>query len=173
VISADTSLNLPDFRAAERTFQLLTQVAGRSGRGEKEGEVIIQTYRPEDYSIEAAARQDYEEFYRQEIATRAELNYPPFSQLTNVIVTAETEDKAIAVCQRLSDEIRPRAGEAGLELLGPAPAPMTKLRGRYRWHLLLRGPHALSQPLLRDVLAEIGESPAASITVDVDPVSLM
>ena len=173
VISADTSLNLPDFRAAERTFQLLTQVAGRSGRGEKEGEVIIQTYRPEDYSIEAAARQDYEGFYQHEIATRAELNYPPFSQLTNVVVTAAEEEKAIAQCQRLSDELRARVAEAGLELLGPAPAPMTKLRGRYRWHLLLRGPHGAAQPILRDALAGFGESPAASITVDVDPTSLM
>ena len=106
VISADTSLNLPDFRAAERTFQLLTQVSGRAGRGEKEGDVIVQTYRPEDGSIRAAARHDYEGFYRAEIEARRELGYPPFSQLVNLVVSAESDEEASARAQAIADAIR-------------------------------------------------------------------
>jgi primosomal protein N' (replication factor Y) len=172
VISADTALNLPDFRAAERTFQLLTQVSGRSGRGEKEGEVVIQTFRPDHYSVAAAARQDYEEFYRQEIETRRELNYPPFSQLANLVVSGEDEGEVQRRAEKLAEEIRARAAE-GLEVLGPAAAPIARLRGKHRWHLLVRARPGELSPRLRAALAGLGDWAATGVTVDVDPVSLM
>jgi primosomal protein N' (replication factor Y) len=171
VISADTALNLPDFRAGERTFQLLTQVAGRSGRGEKEGEVIIQTYRPDHYAIVAAAQQDYEAFYRQEIAMREELNYPPFSQVANIVVVSVNQAEAERRAIQVAAEIRAQAPD--LEVLGPAPAPQAKLRGRHRWQLLLRGPHGTLQPALRAALANLPAWTGGNMVVDVDPVSLM
>jgi primosomal protein N' (replication factor Y) len=172
VVSADTSLNLPDFRAAERTFQLLTQVSGRSGRGEKEGEVVVQTFRPNHYSVVAAAQQDYEAFYRREIEARRELDYPPFSRLANLIVSSEREDQARERAQWLADHIRSQAGPR-LNVLGPAAAPISKLRGRYRWHLVVRASGEELQAALREALSDVGDSAEAGLTVDVDPVSLM
>lgn len=172
VISADTALNLPDFRAAERTFQLLTQVSGRSGRGDKPGEVVVQTFRPDHYSIIAAARQDYEDFYRGEIEGRRELRYPPFSHLANLVVTAPTEGDAMSRAERIADAIRDTAPEA-LEVLGPAAAPIAKLRGKHRWHLLVRARPGELQPALRAALARLGDWSSLGLTVDIDPVSLM
>ena len=173
VVSADTSLNLPDFRSAERTFQLLTQVSGRSGRGEKKGEVIVQSFRPDHYSVLSAARQDYEEFYRQEIETRRELNYPPFSQLANLVVASEDEGEAQRRAEKLAEELRRRGAARGLEVLGPAAAPIARLKGRHRWHVLVRGrPGALQEPL-REAVAALGEAATRGLAVDVDPVSLM
>lgn len=173
VISADTSLNLPDFRAAERTFQLLTQVSGRCGRGEKEGDVIVQTYQPDHYSIEAAAKHDYETFYAREVEGRQELNYPPVSHLINVVVSGEKEAEVASSAQRLAEEIRRRAAGTQLELLGPAEAPIPKLRGRYRWHVIVRGQRGEGQEVLREMLAGISDWTGVSVAVDVDPVSLM
>ncbi len=175
VISADTSLNLPDFRAAERTFQLLTQVSGRAGRGEKEGEVIIQTYRPDDGSIKAAAEHDYKGFYCAEIEARRELGYPPFSQLINLVVSAETDEDASNRAQTIAESIR--AGSAGLSpaisVLGPAPAPLAKLRRKYRWHILVKGPKNEVRAVVKQALAGMTEREKAGLVVDVDPVSLM
>jgi primosomal protein N' (replication factor Y) len=171
VISADTSLNVPDFRAAERTFQLLTQVSGRSGRGDKPGEVVVQTFQPDHYSVIAASRQDYEGFYRGEVETRRELNYPPFSQIANLVATASTETDAQARAERIAGAIREHA--AGLDVLGPAAAPIAKLRGKHRWHLLVRASPGALQSSLRAALSTLGDLPALGLTVDVDPVSLM
>ncbi len=173
VISADTALNLPDFRAAERTFQLLTQVSGRSGRGEKPGEVIIQTYRPEHYSIQAAAQQDYEAFYHQETEARRELGYPPFSQLINIVVSAERESVAQARAERLAEAMRRGAAERPVQVLGPAPAAIPRLRRQHRWHLLVRGSPGLPQAVVREALTGLREWGKAGLVVDVDPVSLM
>jgi len=181
VVSADTSLNLPDFRAAERTFQLLTQVSGRSGRGEKEGEVVVQTFRPDHYSVSAAAQQDYEAFYRREIAVRQELDYPPFTQLANLVVSAEQEQQARERAEWLAERIRQLIGRpcpqvigAGrLDVLGPAPAPIPKLRGKHRWHLVVRAPRGELQGVLRKALSGAGDWAGASVAVDVDPTSLM
>jgi primosomal protein N' (replication factor Y) len=173
VISADTGLNLPDFRAAERTFQLLTQVAGRSGRGERPGEVIIQTYRPDHYAIQAAARQDYEGFYQQEIALREELSYPPYSQLANLVFLSLDQAQAERRAHRVAAELRQSRGPLPLEVLGPAPAPLAKLRGRHRWHLLVKGSQGALQPALRTALAALPAWPEGSLVLDVDPVSLM
>jgi len=171
VISADRSLNLPDFRAAERTFQLLTQVAGRSGRGEKPGEVMIQTYQPEHYSIQAAAEQDYEAFYRQEIEVRRELGYPPFSQLVSITVSSPKAVEAAGRAQQVAEQIRAAGQE--VEVLGPAEAPLPRLRGRHRWHVLVRAEPGAAQEALRDMVAGWRTWRAGSITVDVDPFSFM
>jgi len=173
VISADTSLNLPDFRAAERTFQLLTQVSGRSGRGQKEGEVIVQTYRPEDYSIQAASQHDYETFYRQEIEARRELNYPPLSRLVNLVVSAEREEETSRLAGSLADALRRRVEGSGVEILGPAPAPLARLRRRHRWHVVARGKQGEVVTVVRDAVGSLGEVEPGFLVVDVDPVSLM
>jgi len=167
VVSADTSLNLPDFRAGERTFQLLSQVAGRAGRGTLGGQVIIQTYSPEHYAIQAAAKHDYALFYEQEIAYRRQLRNPPFTRLV-CLVYSHTND---AICQREAERMkrlliveRDSRGIADLSLIGPAPAFIHRLRGRFRWQLVLRG----SEPS-----AFVSQIPVPlGWTVDVDPVGL-
>ena len=173
VISADTSLNLPDFRAAERTFQLLTQVSGRSGRGEKEGEVFIQTYRPDDYSIQAAAEQDYEAFYRREMEARRELNYPPYSQLVNLVISGEDERDVVRRAELLAGAFAGLAESGQVEVLGPAPAPIARLRRRHRWHLLVRGGRGEVQGAVSAALESLSERETEGLAVDVDPVSLM
>ena len=168
VVSADTGLNLPDFRAGERTFQLLSQVAGRAGRGTLGGQVIIQTYSPEHYAIKTAAKHDYASFYDREIAYRRQLHNPPFTRLA-CLTYSHTND---ALCQReaermkrlLIEEIDSR-GIADLSLVGPAPAFIHKLRGRFRWQLILRG----SEPS-----AFLSQIPIPQgWTVDIDPVGLV
>ncbi len=167
VVNADTAINLPDFRAGERTFQLLSQVSGRAGRGTLKGRVIIQTYCPEHYAIKAVASHDYAGFYAQEIAYRQELHYPPFSKLVS-LTFSHTSD---AFCQREAEKLRQKLtqeleakGIADLSLIGPAPAFIHRLRGRYRWQLILRG----AEPSV--LLSQI-EIPRGWI-IDVDPVGL-
>ena len=142
VINADTGLNLPDFRAGERTFQLLSQVAGRAGRGPRGGEVILQTYSPEHYAVQAAAAHDYGLFYQKEIVYRRQLGYPPFAQLASLVFTHANEERCRAEAERLKRELLTDVqakGIAGLTIIGPAPAFAHRLRGRYRWQLVLRG----------------------------------
>ena len=168
VVSADTGLNLPDFRAGERTFQLLTQVAGRAGRGPLGGQVIIQTYSPEHYAIQAAAKHDYALFYDKEIAYRRQLHNPPFTRLA-ILVYTHTND---ALCQReaarmkrLLIEARDSRGVADLNLIGPAPAFIHRLRGRFRWQLILRG---------SGLSAFLSSIPIPrGWTIDIDPVGLV
>ena len=167
VVIADTGLNLPDFRAGERTFQLLCQVAGRAGRGILGGKVIIQTYNPEHYSIQAAANYDYTAFYNREIDYRRQLRNPPFSQLA-CLTYSHTND---AVCQRETERLKrllvqeiDSRGIADLSLIGPAPAFVRRLRGRYRWQIILRG---------SDPSALLSELPIPQgWAVDIDPVGL-
>jgi primosomal protein N' (replication factor Y) len=168
VVNADTSLNLPDFRAGERTFQLLSQVAGRAGRGPSAGRVIIQTFSPDNYAIRAAAAHDYLSFYEQEIRFRKELNNPPFSQLARLLFTHMND----AVCQReaekmkkvLVEEIAVR-GVGGIFIIGPAPAFIHRLRSRFRWQIMLRG-SGLSAFLT-------GLSLSNGWSVDIDPMSVI
>jgi len=167
VINADTALHLPDFRAGERTFQLLSQVAGRAGRGPLGGQVIIQTFSPEHYAIQAAAKHDYALFYNREIEFRRQLHNPPFSQLASLTYT-HSNDKT---CQRETEKMRrliigerDARGIADLSLIGPAPAFIHRLRGRFRWQLILRGSN------LSDFLSSI-DIPRGW-TVDIDPVGL-
>ena len=168
VILADIGLNLPDFRSGERTFQLLCQVAGRAGRGSSPGRVIIQSYNPDHYAVEAAAAQDYDLFYDQEIRFRHQQGNPPFSRLVHMTYRHTNSD----VCQReaesLGRTLRRRASALGLtdvEIVGPAPAYHERIRGRYRWHVTLRGWN------LHDYLADL--TIPQGWTLDVDPVTVL
>lgn len=174
VVAADVSLNMPDFRAAERTFQLLTQVAGRAGRGSEPGTVFIQTYHPEHYAITAASKHDFDTFYAQELAHRRDAGYPPFSHLANIICTSALAEVAYTQCEMLANEIRTKVEADELDVLGPAPAPLAKLKDQYRFHVLLRAyaPGVIQRILgsMQDKLAPHGK---IHIDVDIDPVSLM
>jgi len=175
VVSADSSLSLPDFRAAERTFQLLTQVAGRAGRGELPGRVLIQTFYPEHYAIQGAVKQDYPAFYERETQFRRVMAYPPFTSLANVIVRDKDLEKAIRWSRQLSEYFSPHDGK-GLRILGPAAAPIAKLKKDHRFQFLLKSP---KRSLLARVLGgamtylELKEIPETSVLVDMDPLSLM
>ncbi len=168
VINADTGLNFPDFRSSERTFQLLCQVAGRAGRGAKAGKVIIQTYSPDNYTIEAAARHDYLGFYGQEIEYRRRYSYPPFSQLVRLVYGHASEES----CRREAERVhrlllgeRTRKGMVDFDIIGPVPAFALRVRGKYRWQMLLRGrdpARALSQLAL-----------PRGWTIDVDPLGIV
>lgn len=138
IIAADTVLNLPDFRAPERTFQLITQVSGRAGRGGIAGNVIAQTYDPDHYSIIYAARQDYEGFFKKEIDIRKRLNNPPFSDIIYVVLYSENESELIHVCSRLKESLQ-RFKNHDSEMLGPAPCHVSKIKKCYRWHLSFKG----------------------------------
>ena len=139
VVSADISLNIPDFRSAERTFQLITQAAGRAGRGEEPGKVIIQTYTPDHYSILMASEHNYEGFYEQEIQLRKQLGYPPFSDLIQIVLSSEKEDEARIQCQRAKEQFLEMVGEKeATYVLGPQVAPMNKVNGQYRYQLLIK-----------------------------------
>ena len=168
VVSADTSLNLPDFRAGERTFQLLTQVAGRAGRSILGGKVIVQTYNPEHYAIVAASTHDYRAFYEREIAFRREQNYPPFSRLIRLLYVNANEKHAQEESARLHRALTTRIAQRGLpaiDLIGPAPAFFHRVRGEYRYQIIVRG--AEPRVLLEDIALPLGWR------VDVDPVSLL
>jgi primosomal protein N' (replication factor Y) (superfamily II helicase) len=175
VISADSSLSLPDFRAAERTFQLLTQVAGRAGRGELPGRVLIQTYYPEHYAIQDAVKQDYPAFYERETRFRRAMAYPPFTSLANVIVRDTDLERAIRWSRQLSDYFSPHDGK-GLRILGPAAAPLAKLKREHRFQFLLK---SSKRSLLAKILGgamnylELKDIPQTAVLVDMDPLSLM
>lgn len=171
VVSADVSLNIPDFRASERTFNLLTQVAGRAGRGEDGGEVIVQTYAPEHYAIATAAKHDYEKFYQEEIVARKELLYPPFTNLVKVTVRARGPEAAEKAALVLADEIRREAGEVMVG--GPAPAPMARLRGYYRYNIILKHQDRVVMcDLLKKVLRAHRRPHGVYVAVDVDPIAM-
>ncbi|GAB2702313.1 primosomal protein N' [Paenibacillus thermoaerophilus] len=138
VVTADTMLNIPDFRSAERSFQLLTQVAGRAGRHEWPGEVIIQTYTPEHYAVRAAAMHDYEGFAAQELQSRRLNRYPPYAKLALVSMSHETPATLLRIGERLAALIRERAGAAPLELMGPVASPIPRIKDRYRFQILLK-----------------------------------
>ena len=175
VISADSSLHLPDFRAAERTFQLLTQVAGRAGRGELPGRVLIQTYYPEHYAIQDAVRQDYASFFEREMHFRRMMQYPPFTSLANVIVRDTNLEKAILWSRRLSEYFSPHDGK-GARILGPATAPLARLKKEHRFQFLLKSPRRSTLTrLLSGALAycDAREIPQTAVLVDMDPLSLL
>ena len=168
VVSADTSLNLPDFRAGERTFQLLTQVAGRAGRSILGGKAIVQTYNPDHYAIAAAAAHDYRAFYEREIAFRREQGYPPFNRLIRMLYSHANHPRAQAEAARMHDALTRRLAQRGLpslDLIGPAPSFFQRVRGGYRYQIILRGrdPHTL----IAELALPLGWR------VDVDPVSVL
>jgi primosomal protein N' (replication factor Y) len=175
VISADSSLTMPDFRAAERTFQLMTQVAGRAGRGELPGRVLIQTFYPEHYAIQDAIKQDYVAFYERELHYRQVMAYPPFTSLANIIVRDSNLEKAITWSRELSQYLAPHNGD-GMRVLGPASAPLAKLKSEYRFQFLLKSKRkAQLTKLLAGALAyrDKKEIPQAAVLVDMDPLQLL
>ena len=161
VVLADIGLYAPDFRSSERAFQVLEQVAGRAGRGPRGGRVIVQTYRPTHPALQALAHHDYEALYRQEIALRQTLRYPPFGELVRITVSHPNFRAAQALATSLSSRLRQRALGRPLDVLGPAPAHPFRLRGRYRWHITIKG----EEP--NTILADL--PPSQGWTVDVDP----
>ena len=171
VVSADVGLGLADFRASERTFQLLTQVAGRAGRGEQPGEAIVQTLYPNHYSIQLACRQDYPAFYERELQFRRAMKYPPIVSLVNTVVRSRTFAGAMDDAADVVDKVRESDGQ--LRVLGPAPAPLGKLRGEYRAQLLIKG---TNRKRIRERLqAALAARPDLQkrIVVDVDPISVL
>ena len=173
VISADVGLGLADFRASERTFQLLTQVAGRAGRGEQPGQAIVQTLYPAHYSVQLACRQDYAAFYDRELHFRRTMRYPPLLSIVNVIVRSRTVAGAMDDAADIAQRLRQAASDRGFRVLGPAPAPLGKLRGEYRAQLLIKGTNRRRmREALQSVLAERPEL-ARRTVVDVDPLSVL
>jgi primosomal protein N' (replication factor Y) (superfamily II helicase) len=175
VVSADSSLSLPDFRAAERTFQLLTQVAGRAGRGELPGRVLIQTYYPEHYAIQDAVQQDYAAFFERELHFRRMMAYPPFTSLANVIVRDASLEKAIRWSRQLSEYFSPQDGKEA-RILGPAAAPLARLKKEHRFQFLLKSPkRSVLTRLLSGAMAycDAKEIPQTAVLVDMDPLSLL
>ena len=173
VVSADVGLGLADFRAAERTFQLLTQVAGRAGRGERTGEAIVQTLYPEHYSIQLACRQDYRAFFERELAFRRGMRYPPMVALINTIVRGRTFEEAMQTAAEIVRRLEPATATAGVIVLGPAPAPLVRLRGEHRVQFLLKSTRrADMRRALETVLAGMPQV-RRRVTVDVDPLTVL
>lgn len=177
VINADTAMNVPDFRAAERSFQLLTQVAGRAGRGSRPGEVLVQTFDPDNESIAQAAQHDYLGFYFHEIAQRRDLRYPPFACLANIVAADESEERAIASAESAARELHAAISEGSCpdaQVLGPVACPLARLRGRYRWHVLLRcddKPGLLA--LLKKAMDRLPAGDRRALSLDIDPLTML
>jgi primosomal protein N' (replication factor Y) (superfamily II helicase) len=176
VLAADSALSTPDFRAGERTFQLLTQVAGRAGRGDGEGRVLVQTYNPEHPAIACAKGHDYAAFVASELTARQELGYPPVGRLVALRLDGSDEGEVRHLAERVGVEAAPWARAVGIELLGPAEAPLAKLKGRARWQLWAKGgDRAVLRAFVRRVLQLVDGmgKPSVRVTVDVDPISTM
>jgi primosomal protein N' (replication factor Y) len=175
VVGADMALSLPDFRSAERTFQLLTQVAGRAGRGQSPGKVVLQTYFPDHYAVQFAARHDFTGFYDKELQFRAWMHYPPYNAIANVLIRSEKLDEALTWSGELGRWFEKTRHE-GIRVLGPAAAPIVRLKRDYRYHFILKSPsREKMNALLRAMLAEAAarQIPRTQVIVDVDAVWLM
>ena len=174
VVSADVGLGMPDFRAGERTFQLLTQVAGRAGRGNLPGIVLIQTINPDHYAIRMAAAHDYRAFYEKELNFRRMMAYPPFSAMANILVRAEKQEQAMRMSTELGHHIAPAPEK--MRIMGPAEAPVPRLKAEYRYQFLIKSASrkALNELLQRArAFAEKNKWGATALVIDVDPLTLM
>lgn len=173
VVNADVSLHLPDFRAEERTFQLLAQVIGRTGRGKKPSKVIVQTWNPEREVIRLAVEENYQSFYEKELIIRKALSYPPFVELTRVVVVSKDEKSAASIAEEVCSKLKDVIGD-GETLIGPSPAPIQKIRGEHRFHLILKSTKPLSKQT-REMLRLLTSKRIKStkILVDVEPSTLM
>jgi primosomal protein N' (replication factor Y) (superfamily II helicase) len=174
VVSADVGLGLPDFRAAERTFQLLTQVAGRAGRGSLPGIVLIQTINPDHYAVRMAAAQDYQTFYEKELQFRRMMHYPPFSAMANILVRAEQREQALRLSTELGHFLMPAPER--IKILGPAEAPVPRLKNEYRYQFLIKAASrkALNELLRRaQAFARERKWAATALVIDVDPLTLL
>jgi primosomal protein N' (replication factor Y) len=173
IVNADTGLHSPDFRAGERTFQLLTQVAGRAGRGETEGEVIIQTYSPASPSIQHARHHDFAGFYEQEVSFREAFGHPPFQRLLLVRIRGESEEQTRFSAEALAGAFR-AASPADVSVSVAAPAPIERSHGQYRYHVTLKGVSGLRLASLYREVSPTVSLPTGIVAVpDVDPASLM
>ena len=169
ILNAEQALDLPDFRSAERTFQIITQVAGRAGRGQRRGKVIVQTWAPGNYAVLTALKGDADTFYSTELSFRKELGYPPFKRLGRILIDGISEEKVIREALRIAEEL-PRV--KGLKILGPSPAPIQRIRNRYRWHIMvLAGSHGRLLQTLSGATAV--QPPGVRVTARVDPVQLL
>ncbi len=169
VLLADQILNFPDFRSAERTFQLVTQMAGRSGRGDRESTVLIQTFIPDHYSIVYGANQDYESFFEEEIKRRRKFDYPPFSKMARLLFVGKRREKVVAISTKLAEEIKNTRGD--ITVIGPTPLLVEKVEGKYRWAVFLK---AKKSRVLRDVMKTIPSSISdVRIHKDMDPYELI
>lgn len=176
ILCADLGLQLPDFRAAERTFQVLVQVAGRAGRGMQPGEVLVQTYHPDHYTIRYARAHDVAGFYREELAQRQQGPYPPFCRLIVLRVRGRSEEGVIQHAREIAGRLGKKADAvAGIQVLGPSPCPIERLRGQWRWQILLRGPsHRAMAQLLAAVLPTFPPSSGSiRLDIDVDPLQML
>jgi primosomal protein N' (replication factor Y) len=177
VVSADAMLNMPDFRAAERTFQALMQVAGRGGRSDSPGKVVIQTFNPDHYAVKCAKFNDYEGFYNQEMLLRTGLAYPPLSRLVNIHISSTSRERGIEGINRIGKTARDLVVALGLtgkvELLGPAEAPIARIKGRHRWQFILKGRSIRELNRLTRRILEKEKQSGLMIKCDVDPVSFM
>ena len=175
VIAADTTLNMPDFRAGEKTFQQLTQVAGRGGRGDSPGRVIIQTFNPQHYALKYVKNHDYKSFYAEEIAFRQALNYPPFSRIINLRLSATKKETLLEYARQTAEAAKKLnvRYENTVEIIGPAESPLAKIKGRYRYQMLLKSAKAnVLHQFAQELLSKIGKS-TVKVTVDVDPENFM
>ncbi|MEZ5293936.1 MAG: primosomal protein N' [Vicinamibacterales bacterium] len=173
VVSADVGLGVPDFRAAERTFQLITQVVGRAGRGDRPGEAFVQTVFPSHYAVRCGCAQDYDTFVKKELEYRTALRYPPVTAMANVVVRGSTLERALDAARVLARDVAARLAERPVALLGPAPAPLTRLRGEHRAQFFLKGgDRRAMNAALRDALTA-HPSLARRTVVDIDPVSML
>jgi len=177
VVLADLALNLPDFRSAERTFQLLTQVAGRAGRGDRPGRVIIQTYAPNHYSIRAARDQDYARFIRRELQLRREMEYPPFARLAMVRIEGEEPRAVGRIAQAAASALIRAAGPDDVRVLGPAPAPIERIKRRHRWQVMVKSralkPMRAALSAMRADTGPLASSEQVYLMVDIDPVRML
>lgn len=174
IVNADTGLLLPDFRSAERTFQLLTQMAGRTGRGKELGKVFIQTYSANHYAIQFASKHDYFGFFNEELERRKAHHYPPFARLINIMFRGKKELAVQEQANECRKIIKSHLNHSGLELIGPAPLPIYRLRGHFRWHLMLRGhDNGSIHSVLREALESLKRKAGVFQAIDVDPVVIL
>ncbi len=176
VINGDTALSLPDFRASERTFQLITQVAGRAGRGDKPGRVVLQTFMPDDPTIQAAMRQDFVSFAKKELAARREVGLPPFSRMVRIVARDQDQEKLTNLCEKLAAELTTATASLGdqVQIKGPMPCAIGRIAGYYRNQIVLQANRAdRLQQVLADLRTKGQFAKAERIAVDVDPVSLL
>jgi len=176
VIAADSSLNIEDFRAAERTFQILTQVAGRAGREEEQGNVIIQTYNPDAYSIEYAKQQDYDKFYDTEILLRKQLKYPPFCDIIQIGFSAENEQDVISTCKKMHEFIKQKIKQENVPIIlyNPVPSPIDKIKNRIRWRMIIKckfGNNIIE--LINEALKQIKTNEKVRVIVELNPTNML
>ncbi|MEK7813139.1 MAG: primosomal protein N' [Candidatus Desantisbacteria bacterium] len=180
VVSSDIGLNIPDFRSCEKTFSLLTQVAGRAGRGQIQGEVIIQTYSPQHYSIQAAINHNYQEFYDQEIEFRQQLHYPPFTHLMNILIRSKDKDQSYQSSMQIADQLKRNNLEGAplahddIIILGPAICSLSKIKGYYRYHILLKSSKLQQmRKLVVKSIHELSLPNSVDIIMDMDPADML